>query len=188
MTTTVTTTGQTCGSTSARNRAQSSTSWTTVRFDDLAASFADAGIDVTVDRQTGELAMDAAVLFKSDSAALTSEGKELLDRFLTAYTEIVFSETYSGFVSRTMVEGHTAPLANSTYETGLPLSVERAEAVRDYCLSTQSRYSAQLAEMLEAVGMSNTSPILNEDGTPNLAASRRVVFRFLIDLDAAASN
>lgn len=157
-------------------------------IDDLAAAFADAGIDVTVDRQTGELAMDAAVLFKSDSAALTSEGKELLDRFLAAYTEIVFSETYSGFVSRTMVEGHTAPLANSTYETGLPLSVERAEAVRDYCLSTQSRYSAQLAEMLEAVGMSNTSPILNEDGTPNLAASRRVVFRFLIDLDAAASN
>lgn len=56
------------------------------------------------------------------------------------------------------------------------------------CLSKQSRYSAQLAEMLEAVGMSNTSPILNEDGTPNLAASRRVVFRFLIDLDTAASN
>ena len=153
-------------------------------MDDLAKAFTDAGIQVTVDENTGELIMDASILFGGDSAVLSAEGKDFLNKFIAAYTSIIFSEKYEGFVSKTMVEGHTAPIANSTYETGLPLSEERAAVVKEYCLSSETGVdTGKLAETLEAIGYSNTRPVVDADGNVDLDASRRVSFRFIINLD-----
>lgn len=153
-------------------------------LEDLTKAFADAGISVNVNAKTGEMAMDASVLFGGDSAELTAEGKEFLNKFVEIYTTIVFSEKYNGFISKTMVEGHTAPLATSTYESGLPLSEERANAVKDYCLSADTGVdTAELAAALEAIGLSNSQPITDEAGEVDLAASRRVSFRFKINLN-----
>ena len=146
--------------------------------EELTEAFEDAGIAVTVNPQTGELAMDASVLFGGDSTELTAEGKAFLDKFLTAYTTIVMSDKYSDFVSKTLIEGHAAPVGNNTYEDSLPFSQERADTVRDYCLSVQSG----LASVLEAVGRSNGTPVLNADGSVNMAASRRVSFRFILNI------
>lgn len=151
---------------------------------DLVKAFEDADISVTVDEESGELAMDASVLFGGDSAVLTDEGKAFLNKFVSAYTAIVFSEKYDGFVAKTMIEGHTAPTSASTYETGLPLSVERANTVKDYCLSAETGVdTTRLAESLEAIGLSNSKPILDADGNVDMPASRRVSFRFIINLD-----
>lgn len=153
-------------------------------MEDLVKAFDEADIKVTVDEQTGEIAMDASILFGGDSAALTDEGKAFLNRFLEVYTSIVFSEKYEGFVSRTVIEGHTAPLSGSTYESGLPLSVERANTVKDYCLSAESGVdTGRLAEALEAVGCSNVRPVMDAEGNVDIAASRRVSFLFMINLD-----
>ncbi len=147
---------------------------------DLTAAFADAGISVTVNEATGELAMDASMLFGGDSAELTDEGKAFLDTFVAVYASIINNEKYDGFVAKTLVEGHTAKLANSTYESGLPLSQERADAVTAYCAGVES----SLADTLEAVGMSCSVPIYAADGTVDLAASRRVSFKFIINLQS----
>lgn len=153
-------------------------------MDDLAAAFRDAGIAVTVDAETGELAIDATILFSGDSAVLTDEGKAFLNQFLDVYTSMIYSEKYEGFVSKTIIEGHTALLSDSTYESGLPLSEERANTVKDYCLSGVTGVdTGSLAEGLEAVGRSNSVPIWDADGNVDLVASRRVTFRFIINLD-----
>ena len=152
-------------------------------MDDLADAFKNAGIDVTVDHINGELRMDSSILFAGDSAALSAEGKAFLDKFLIAYTSIVFSEKYDGFIEKTLVEGHTAPLANSTYETGLPLSNERANAVKTYCVSSETAAdTSRLASALDAVGMSNSKPVIDAYGDVDLDASRRVSFRFVINI------
>ena len=154
---------------------------------DLVTAFEAAGIKVTVNEATGELAMDASVLFGGDSAVLTDAGKDFLNKFIGAYTDIVFGEKYKGFVSKTMIEGHTAPLTGSTYESGLPLSEERANAVKNYCLSAESgvdpAYISELTATMEAVGMSNTTPVYDQDGNVDPEASRRVSFRFIINID-----
>lgn len=153
-------------------------------MEDLATAFNNAGIKVTVDEKTGELAMDSSVLFGGDSSVLTSEGKNFLNKFVDTYMSIVFSEKYKGFVSKTMVEGHTAPIAGSTYESGLPLSEERANNVKNYCLSSETGVdTSRLATALEAVGYSNSKPVVNDGGNVDMAASRRVSFRFMINLD-----
>ena len=153
-------------------------------LNDLIAAFEKEGIKVTVNKETGEMAMDSSVLFGGDSAVLTAQGKSFLDKFTRAYTSIVFSEKYRSFVSRTMVEGHIAPIAGSTYSSGLPLSRERANNVKNYCVSiAKGGNSTDFASTLIAVGYSNTQPIYKSNGEADLAASRRVAFRVMLDIE-----
>ena len=154
-------------------------------FDDLYKEFEAQGINVTINRSTGEIAMDASVLFGGDSAVITNDGKDLLNKFLKAYTSIAYNEKYDGFISKTMVEGHTAPVSGSTYESGLPLSEQRANNVKDYCLSADTGVdTSKLSTTLEAIGLSNSKPVYGSDGKIDMAACRRVSFRFIVDINS----
>ncbi|MBO5783632.1 MAG: hypothetical protein J6R33_01540, partial [Clostridia bacterium] len=82
------------------------------------------------------------------------------------------------FVAKTMVEGHIAPVAGVSFDGGMPLSMQRADNVKNYC-ATQS---ADLAAAMESVGYSNSKPITDANGQVDMDASRRVSFRFIIDL------
>ena len=151
---------------------------------DLIASFEKEGITVTVNKETGELAMDSSVLFGGDSAELTADGKAFLDKFVKAYTSIAYSEEYDGFISKTFVEGHTAPTADATYASDMQLSVDRATNVKNYCVSTTDGAAVKrFVENLEAVGYSNSQPVYGADGNVDMAASRRVSFRFMLNID-----
>ena len=154
-------------------------------YDALYEEFQNQGINVTINRSNGEISMDSSVLFGGDSSVVTADGKALLNKFLAAYTSIIFSEEYEGFIAKTMVEGHTAPVAGDTYEDGYPLSVERANNVKDYCVSSETGVdTSKLAANMEAIGYSNSKPITDSDGNVDMAASRRVSFRFVVDLSA----
>ncbi len=150
---------------------------------DLYTAFTAAGIKVEIDDVSGEIIIDNSVLFGGDSAVITEKGKAFLDKFVATYASVACDEKYEGFISEILVEGHTAPLATSTYESGLPLSQERADNVADYCSSGDSAEIRKLSRLLEPVGCSNRRPIKNSDGSVNLEASRRVTFRFMINVD-----
>ena len=153
----------------------------------LIKAFKGAGIKVTMDKVSGELTLDSAVLFGGDSAVLSEEGKTFLSKFIKAYASVICSDEYEGFVSKVLVEGHTAPVAGSTYESGLPLSEERAKTVKKYCLSKKAglgeKESDTLAKIMEDVGLSNSEPVKDDQGNVDMAASRRVAFRFFINVD-----
>ena len=153
-------------------------------FDDLSTAFANEGINVTVNKENGEIAMDSSVLFGGDSAELTADGKAFLNKFIKAYTTVAFSGEYEGFISKTMVEGHTAPVEGSTYASGLQLSEQRAANVKNYCLSAETGVDvSKISNTLEDVGYSNSKPVYDTDGNVDLAASRRVSFRFMVNVD-----
>lgn len=151
-------------------------------YDDLKAEFAANGISVNINRATGEIAMDSTVLFGGDSAELTADGKAFLNKFIKAYTSIIYDEKYDGFISKTMVEGHIAPISGTTYEGGMPLSKKRAKNVMDYCLSSETGVdTSKLAKTMETVGYSQSRPAYDADGNVDIAASRRVSFRFVVN-------
>ncbi len=153
-------------------------------FDDLATAFAEEGIEVTVNKETGEIALDSSVLFGGDSSELTGDGKAFLNKFIKAYTTVAFSDKYEGFISKTMVEGHTAPVEGSTYASGLQLSEDRALNVKNYCLSADTGVDvSKISSTLENVGYSNSKPVYDANGNVDLAASRRVSFRFIVNVD-----
>ncbi len=149
---------------------------------ELVAEFNAAGISVTVNETTGELAMDSSVLFGGDSSELTPDGAAFIDKFIGIYTRVIFSEKYNGFVSKTLVEGHTAPTGTS-YEADLPLSEARANSVLNYCKSSASATNPeQVASTFEAVGLSNSKPIYTSSGTVDMDASRRVAFKLVLNI------
>ena len=151
---------------------------------DLAEAYQQAGLNVHVNTQTGEIALDATVLFGVNESNISNEGKTFLQKFIKVYTSIVFSDKYENFVSKIMVEGHTD--TDGTYERNQILSKERADSVKDYCLSAEcgveANYLATLQNMLETVGYAYDKPIYDADGNVDMAASRRVSFRFLVNL------
>lgn len=153
-------------------------------YDDLYNEFEENGISVQINRSTGEIAMDSTVLFGGDSAELTNDGKDFLNKFVKAYTSIIYNEKYDGFISKTMVEGHIAPVSGTTYEGGLPLSEKRAENVKNYCLSDSVGVdTTKLAATMETIGYSQSKPVYDSDGNVDFDASRRVSFRFIVNLD-----
>lgn len=152
-------------------------------LDELIDAFQAEGITVDINKETGEMAMDASVLFGGDSAVLTDAGKDFLNRFIKVYTQVAFSDKYKGFISKTLVEGHTAPTGASLADS-MPLSEERAANVMNYCLSGETGVDvSKIQGTLEAVGYGNAYPILDANGQVNMAASRRVSFKFLVSVN-----
>ena len=153
-------------------------------LDDLAKAYEEAGMDVKINRMTGEIMMDSAVLFDVNVSDVSESGKEFLKKFIGIYTSVVFSEKYEDFVSRIQVEGHTD--TSGSYELNKELSQARAQSVMDYCLSEESgidgTHRSALTDTLEAVGYAYDKPVYAEDGTVDMEASRRVAFRFIINL------
>lgn len=148
---------------------------------DLAAAYENAGIPVTINEETGEIAMDAAVLFPVNGYEVSPEGEVQLEQFIALYNSVVFQEKYEGFISKIMVEGHTD--SDGDYASNQTLSQNRAESVKAICLKYGGAYTEQLTEMLHAVGYSSDRPILDAQGNEDKDASRRVCFRFLINLE-----
>ncbi|MBR2283077.1 MAG: OmpA family protein [Ruminococcus sp.] len=154
-------------------------------YDDLNAAFEQAGINAQINKETGEIALDSVVLFDLGKSDVSDEGKEFINKFMQAYTSVIFSDEYKGFISQIMVEGHTDQ--NGGYDYNMELSKARADSVRSYCLSSDTglshEYTERLNGLLTSVGYSYDVPVLNDDGSVNNSASRRVSFRFLINID-----
>ena len=97
------------------------------------------------------------------------------------YCEVLLGEEYRDNVSEIIIDGYTD--TNGTYDYNLELSQKRSLAVAQYLLSIDEQFLdsdqiQMLQEKLTVNGHSMSNPILNEDGTVNMDASRRVEVKF----------
>jgi len=141
---------------------------------DLRKAFTNASIDIEIDPVTGRVTMDTSILFGVNEYELSDIGKSYLDSFLEVYASVMFSETYSRSIVEILVEGHTD--SNGTHEYNQILSEQRADAVADYCFTKQP----DLAQIMVTRGYSYDYPVLDADGNEDMAASRRVIFKFIL--------
>ena len=138
-------------------------------------------LDAVVDRNTGAIAFTGAVLFDTNRNELKDSGKALLNAFLPVYIRTLMSEENEGYVGEIIIEGHTD--TSGSYLHNLALSQERALAVAEYCLGPEmteltSAEKQMLQRILTANGRSYADPVYKADGTVDMEASRRVVFKF----------
>ena len=138
-------------------------------------------LDAVVDRNTGAIAFTGAVLFDTNRNELKDSGKALLNAFLPVYIRTLMSEENEGYVGEIIIECHTD--TSGTYLHNLALSQERALAVAEYCLGPEmtdltSAEKETLQRILTANGRSYADPVYKADGTMDMEASRRVVFKF----------
>lgn len=148
------------------------------------------GIDVSVDEQTGAIALPSQMLFSTNSAALSDGGRKYLRRFLPVYLDVLLSEDFRAYVAEIIIEGHTD--SNGTYLHNLQLSQERALSVANYVLgdsfmsdtlSLNASAKKTLLGLVTASGRSFSAPVLDANGDEDQNASRRVEIKFRLKDD-----
>ena len=150
----------------------------TTMIQDLSSSLAAANLKAAVDPNSGDIMLDSAVFFETGSAEIRQEGKDLLDRFIPVYLDVLLRDTYSDYLGEIIIEGHTD--SKGSYESNLKLSQNRALQVALYCLKMPSltpEQKHQLQKILTAKGRSYAD-LIYVDGVEDAEASRRVEFKF----------
>ena len=138
----------------------------------------EADIPATVDPTDGSIVFESDVLFPTGDSTLSEAGKNYIERVLPVYLSVLLSDEYRPYVAEIIIEGHTD--SSGGYMRNLLLSQERAYAVAEIVLERGFIYNKTdiLRSLVTVNGRSSSDPILNEDGTENMDASRRVVFKF----------
>lgn len=146
----------------------------------LSSSLAESNLSAAVDKNTGDIVLDSAVLFDTGSSTIKADGKALLKRFVPVYLEVLLRPEYSDYLGQIVIEGHTDDVG--TWENNMKLSQERAYEVMMYVLSMYREGTTEretLQKLLTATGRSETD-LIYYSGTNevNREASRRVEFKF----------
>ena len=150
----------------------------TTMIQDLSASLSAADLKAAVDPNTGDIMLDSAVFFETGKAEIRQEGKDLLDRFIPVYLNVLQRDEYKDYLGEIIIEGHTD--SEGTYEANLKLSQNRALQVALYCLkmpALSQNQKDQLKKILTAKGRSS-SDLIYVNGVEDKEASRRVEFKF----------
>lgn len=143
----------------------------------LTNEFKSQNIGVSIDQGSGAMVLDSNVLFGFNDSDLTDEGKSVLDTVIPVYCGVLLSDTYRDSVAEITVDGYTDK--KGTFEYNMGLSQKRSLSVGDYIVSiADDTYKDLLQEKLVVNGHSWNDPVLNEDGSENDEASRRVEVRF----------
>ncbi len=138
---------------------------------------ADAGINAEVDQTTGQVNLDSSILFALDDATLSEDGKSYLDGFLDVYTSVLMSDTYKNSIAKIKVEGYTDSSGSADHNQ--TLSEQRAASVADYCISKVP----DIASIIEKKGCGSSNLVYDEKGNENADASRRVAFKFALNVN-----
>jgi len=146
---------------------------------------------MTVDAQTGSITFSSDVLFRYNSATLTSESKQTLKEIIPMYLEVLLQDRYREYIAEIIIEGHTD--TDGGYMGNMELSYNRANAVATFCLDKKNGLNEKKIEQLQALltvnGKSCSAPIYKT--TPwgkitdevDMAASRRVEIKFRLKED-----
>jgi len=150
-------------------------------IEDIRKSFKSSGLNINIDKNTGDIVFSSDVLFEFNSADIRPEFKANLDKFIPQYVNVLTSPKYISSVSQIVVEGHTDDVGN--YDYNMDLSQKRANSIVNYILnnnfvSLDSYTKETLKSIITANGKSDSELIKNSDGTVNQEKSRRVIFKF----------
>ncbi|MBR4080425.1 MAG: OmpA family protein, partial [Clostridia bacterium] len=99
---------------------------------DLSNALSAASLRAYVDPTTGDITLDSAVFFKTNSDEIKEEGRALLDRFVPVYLSVLLRPEYRDFLGEIIIEGHTDTAGE--YMHNLELSQNRALSVAMYVL------------------------------------------------------
>lgn len=150
-------------------------------IEDIRKSFQSAGLDINIDKNTGDIVFSSDVLFQFNKADIRPEFKESLDKFIPQYISVLTSPKYISSVSEIVIEGHTDNIGDYNYN--MDLSQKRANSIVNYILNNNFKnldsYNKEvLRNIITANGKSKSQTIKNSDGSINQEKSRRVIFKF----------
>ena len=149
--------------------------------EELVSALARSNISGASVDESGAIVFSSEMMFDVGKDDLKNVGKDFLNSFIPGYLSVLMSDRYAPYVSQIIIEGHTDN--SGSYLDNMQLSQDRARAVLEYILSDEfTGISRQAKRKLEQVvtvnGRSYSDLIYRENGTVDMAASRRVVIKF----------
>lgn len=147
----------------------------------LQAEFANSGMALTVDEETGSISFDSTVLFDYNQHTLKPTGKAFLNQFFPMYFEVILNNQFKDYVAEVIIEGHTDDAGSYLYN--LDLSQKRAFSVAQYCLGEHNNMFSvekleEIRELVTANGRAYYGLIRDDQGNVDAEASRRVEVKF----------
>lgn len=146
---------------------------------------------MSVDAQTGSITFSSDVLFKYNSATLSTDSQKTLKEIIPMYLDVLLQDRFREYIAEIIIEGHTD--TDGGYEGNMELSYDRAHSVAKFCLNSKNGLSKekieQLTGLLTVNGRSCSQPVYQTDalGRPtdkvDMAASRRVEIKFRLKED-----
>lgn len=139
-----------------------------------------------VDPQTGSITFSSDVLFRYNSAKLTSDSKESLQEIIPLYLDVLLQDAYRPYIAEIIIEGHTD--TDGSYQSNMELSYNRANAVAKFCQDPKNGLSTdkikQLQQLMTVNGRSYSNPVYKTNSQEiDMAASRRVEIKFRLRED-----
>lgn len=144
-----------------------------------------------VDAQTGSITFSSDVLFRYNSASLTTDSRETLKNIIPMYLDVLLADQFRDYIAEIIIEGHTD--TDGSYQSNMELSYERANAVADFCLNKKNGLDEtkieQLQKLLTVNGKSWSNPVYQKDAwgesaqEVDMPSSRRVEIKFRLKED-----
>ncbi|MCI6553804.1 MAG: OmpA family protein [Lachnospiraceae bacterium] len=139
-----------------------------------------------VDPQTGSITFSSDVLFRYNSAKLTTESQAVLKEIIPLYLAVLLQDSYRPYIAEIIIEGHTD--TDGSYQGNMELSYNRANAVAVFCQDSKNGLTTQkiqqLRELLTVNGRSYSDPVYQAGSSDiDMAASRRVEIKFRLRED-----
>jgi outer membrane protein OmpA-like peptidoglycan-associated protein len=131
------------------------------------------------------------VLFSTNSSVLKDEFRQILSDFFPRYIAVLRRDYFINNIEEIRIEGHTSSewIFNApedlAYVENMRLSQDRTRSTLDYVLAQIKNEDSRKwsKSLITANGLSSSQLILNEDGSENKEASRRVEFRVRTDAE-----
>ncbi len=144
-----------------------------------------------VDAQTGSITFSSDVLFRYNSASLTTDSRETLKNIIPMYLDVLLADQFRDYIAEIIIEGHTD--TDGSYQSNMELSYERANAVADFCLNKKNGLDETKIEQLQKLrtvnGKSWSNPVYQKDAwgestqEVDMPSSRRVEIKFRLKED-----
>lgn len=139
-----------------------------------------------VDSQTGSITFSSDVLFRYNSAKLTTDSKDTLKEIIPLYLDVLLQDAYRPYIAEIIIEGHTD--TDGGYQSNMELSYNRANAVANFCQDPKNGLNAekieQLRQLMTVNGRSYSNPVYQENSSEiDMASSRRVEIKFRLRED-----
>ncbi len=139
-----------------------------------------------VDPQTGSITFSSDVLFRYNSARLTTDSMDTLKEIIPLYLDVLLQDAYRPYIAEIIIEGHTD--TDGGYQSNMELSYNRANAVANFCQDSKNGLSEekieQLRQLMTVNGRSYSNPVYQENSQEiDMAASRRVEIKFRLRED-----
>lgn len=146
---------------------------------------------MSVDSRTGSITFSSDLLFRYNSATLSSDSQKTLKEIIPMYLDVLLQDRFRDYIAEIIIEGHTD--TDGSYKENMDLSYQRAYSVAQFCLNSKNGLSEEKIEelmvLLTVNGRSFSQPIYETDasGQPtdkvDMAASRRVEIKFRLKED-----